>query len=144
MADTAAYQYEYVSGVVEILVPQSSFFWIDLANVGLVEESVQAVIVDDAGKVAWNSGVRTIPPNQLVATGVGQENALIRDGSYHARIFTNSPYVVPSARAYSIGDAGAADLPPALDVSVAPNDFARFEHLPSKVFPFPVDVGEYV
>ena len=131
------FRYEYLSGAVDIFNTDGAFFFINVTNRGSTDGSARAFIINQNGQTVFDSeqlGDMTVAPGRTSSIGTQVDDPrLTPHDSFHARIFTSSPNLVPSARAFSIGDPNDEDTPPITDVYFAPSDFARF------VLPFMVN-----
>jgi len=125
------FRFEYISGGVDIFNTDGAFFFVNVTNRGSTDHIARAFIIDQSGDTIFDSeqlGDMTVTPGQTSFIGTQQvdDPRLTPHGTFHARIFTSSPDLIPSARVYSIGDPTDEDTPPVTDVYFAPSDFARF------------------
>jgi hypothetical protein len=123
----ASFRYEYVSGVVNVFITDGAFFFVNVTNRGSSEGQARAFVINSAGNTIFDSSDQAVSPGETTPLGTQVDDPrLVRD-DYHARIFTTSLNLVPSARGYSVGDPNDEDTPALTDVYFAPNDFARFD-----------------
>jgi hypothetical protein len=139
MADEfAPFRFEYISGAVDIFNSDGAFFFISVFNRGSTDGEARAVITNQDGTTIFDSQEQGVPPGRISVLGTQVDDPRLVRATYQARIFTNAEKLVPSARAYSVGDPHDEDTPPVTDVYFTPNDFARFV-LPIRInLPLPI------
>jgi hypothetical protein len=119
------YRHEYVSGVVTIFDDGAFGFEVEVSNRGHEDGHARAVFVDETGTTRYDSSDMSVGPGRIQFTGFQQGAENFSAGSYVVRIYTTSADLVPSARAYSLGDVDL-DQPAVSDFYFAPGDFAQF------------------
>jgi hypothetical protein len=128
--EVSLFRYEYISGAVDIFHTDGAFFFINVTNRGSTDGVARAFVINADGGTVFDSeqlGDMTVMPGRTSSIGMQVDDPrLTPHDNFHARIFTSSSNLVPSARAYSIGDPNDEDTPPVTDVYFAPSDFARF------------------
>lgn len=133
-----SFQYEYVSGVAPVFNTDGAFFFIFLNNRGSHDAVARAFILDDSGATVFDSAEISVSPGQIAFTGLDVDDPRLAPRSnFVARIFASSVDVIPSARAYTVGDPHDEDIPPLTDIYFAPSDFARFTLPVIPIFPRP-------
>jgi hypothetical protein len=141
MSSFSSFQYEYVSGVAPVFNTDGAFYSIFLTNRGSSDAVARAFVLDDSGMTVFDSEDITIPPGPTAFTGLEVDDPRLEAGrTFVTRIFTSSTDVVPSARAFTLGN-GDEDVPTHSDIYFAPSDFARFALPVLPSFPRP-PVGE--